>query len=316
MINVPELYTEFTDRNMTMRYPLIDTATAVSDEGVALPDSFLADLRLSLGAMDRAGDASYRFSLFISSVSVYADYAYVVISDTVTGETIAKSDPISLLLNTGDSIASRTVYIRPSGDVPVNGTIIIGTCEDIKNLQGVHEFGFSAGQLFPSNILPAESVLSGFYIGGTYVTGDVTIQEGDGVTLSYNAGTNTITINAATTEESSPITSNSGLLDAVTERFGEPVTSINGVTPDNTGNVEIAAVDCLEVTTDMAGHSVTFSNPCGSACASDEFLAETYRRIAEINKNYATLVNLYQSVSGALSQMSSRVAAVFQTETN
>lgn len=97
---------------------------------------------------------------------------------------------------------------------------------------------------------PYPECIRSLNIGGTRVTGDITLAEGDNISLDYDEGTNTITISYVP-DEVEGISNKDELLDAIIERFGKPICTINGVAPDAEGNFELipAAGGCVELDT-------------------------------------------------------------------
>lgn len=306
---------EFVNRNLTLRYPLASSASLIDENSVQLPDSFLADIKINIGIQDRPGSISYKNTLYISCIKVYPDYSYVEISDDYDKVLVGKSEAIDMSCNMSSTIEERTFNILPtSQEVPVVGSIVVGTCEDIAKMQGTHNLLFSGGKLFPSNVFPVSSVLTGFIIDGEYVTGDVTLEPGDGVNFSYDESTNTIKIEVDRTTTEVPITTNQELIDRIDSVYGGPITHVNGIKIEN-NDLRITGGDCITVT-GSGGNALIISNPCGSPCSTDEAFSDIYNRIAELNQNFITINSMYQSVSDAITQMSSRVATAFSSANN
>ena len=312
MPDTSNIYAEFVDSNLDKRYPLTDTDDVTGDSGISIPSSFLADLKLCIGMMDNPGDDSYRFNTSISELLVYPDYVFIRIScPTPDGFVpVAESDPIPTTLNVGNTIEERTFRIRPTSTIPINGTLVVGTCADIIKYPGVWEISEKQGRVFPANIIVMPDTLNGIRIGDTVVTGDITLEAGDNVDISYDATTNTITISVITPEEA--VITDDDLLNIITEKYGIPIVTINGIRPDVKGNFQIMAEDCLELSTMPSAHTITLKNPCGTTCASESFMADTYTRISDLNKNMTVLSSLYSSASNSLAQMGVRVSSVLE----
>lgn len=306
---VVEFYNEFIEDNLYKRYPLTED---FSDPGTFLiPDSFLADVSLCVFNMDRAGSSSYKYSIHISRISVYPDYIYVTLSDKVTGAALGKSDPIPVGLSLVNSVEDRTIPIRPVSDIPINGEFIIGTCEDIIKYQGNHTISAEYGLLFPSTVMISQPCVTGIRVGDTVATGDVVIEAGDNVDISYDDNSNTITISA--TAPANKIYTDEDLVAYIKEKYGNCITTINGILPDENGDFKIDPTDCVMVETDAANHSISFYNPCAPSCASYDFLDETLTRIKDLNNSVSLLRSFYESVSNTLAQMGVRVSAVIES---
>lgn len=299
------IYNEFVDSNLDKRYPLCDEGTGASS--FVIPNSFMADLKVCIGTLDNAGESSYRYNTYVSQIRVYADYIYVELS--ASSGVIACSDPIPTDLRLSNTVEERTIMIRPTGTIPVNGTLIVGTCEDISRQIGVWDINKEQGWIFPANIIIVPDSITGIRVNGTTVTGDVILQAGEGIEIDYDKDTNTITFQVAKDDR---VLTDEDFMDLVVGAFGKPITHINGVTPDDTGNVQINPTDCLMVEVNPAAHTISFYNPCGPTCASEEFMEDTYTRISDLNRSAATLSSLYNSVANTLAQMGVRVSAVLE----
>lgn len=293
------IYTEFIEDNLYKRYPFTDSYNG------DIPDSFIGDLKIVFGL---SPISKYRDTTYVSMVHVYPDYIYVYISTDDDG-VIAQSDPIPTSLTMSDSDESRTIPIRPTSSIPVNGTLVVGTCSDMAKQQGVIE---TTGYIFPANISVIPEQVYGIKVGETVLTGDINIKSGDGVILSVDTSTNTITVNRDASNDKELADPAKALMDKFIEKYGQPIISVNGIKPNNTGNIELLPTDCLMIETDYEHSTVSLYNPCGTTCASEQFMEDTYTRIDDLNKNYKTLSDFYMSVSNTLAQMAARVSAVLE----
>lgn len=296
---------EFIGDNMHKAYPLVDTVSQSE-----LPASFLADLKLCISDTDRPGSSSFRYSIYVSEVRVYSDYIYIVLSDTILGE-IAKSDPIPTNIDVGSSIGDKTIMIRPVGDIPVNGSIIIGTCKDMRDAVGILSLTSDQGMIFPANVIIAPTCVSGIRVGDTVLTGEVEIVPGDDrITIEAEGNKIKININYPDIQYTKE-----DLVEKITEIYGTPVTNINGIPPAADGTIRIMPTDCLMVEIDEVSSTISFYNPCGSTCASEEFMSDTYNRIDDLNRSAALLSSFYSSASNTLAQMGARVSSVLEPKT-
>lgn len=304
------IYEEFISDNMDKRYPL-------SDEGIGsgsfqIPDSFMVDLKISIGKMDYPSENSYRYTTFVSQLRVYSDYIYVQVS-TVSDGIVAVSDPIPTKLTEADTLEDRTLTINPTTSLPINGTLVVGTCLDIAKHVGIWDINEDHGMIFPANIIVVPTSLTGLNVGGRLVTGDINLESGDGISIEYEEATNTIKFSIDPPEDA--VITDDDLINIITKTYGKPVVSINGVPPDSFGNIQIDPTDCLMVDINPANSTISFYNPCGPTCASEDFMSDTYNRIVDLNKNVVTLTSFYNSVSNTLAQMGARVSALLEHKT-
>ena len=316
MVDAITRYNEFIEDNLYKRYPFMENPKGT--DGFKLPDSFIADIKITISSMDRAGEESYRYSVYVSKVTVYPDYVYVEFSDSVTSKVIARTDPIRMSLSLADTTDERTIIIRPTSNLPLNGTLVVGTCADLHTMKGVHIMDSDSATVFPSNVLPLMGnigVLS-LAVGDNVATGDVIIEAGKHIDLEYIEDTNTIKISVNPDKDSGINLTSEDIIAALKEKYGAPILSINGVTPDTEGKIDILPTDCFMVTTDNSNNSISFYNPCAPACASYEFINESLRRIKELNDAIDLLRSYYESTANTLAQMGVRVSAVLESRKN
>lgn len=299
--NRVNVYTEFVDNNLDKRYPLCDSAES------PIPDSFLGDLKVCIGSMDYADEASYRYHTHVSQIRVYPDYIYVDIS--YNGSIIGRSDPIPTSLRLSDSVEDRSFVIHPTGALPVNGTIVVGSCDDISKMVGVIEVPQGAGYIFPSNIIIMPTSVTSIVVDNRHISGDIILEAGEGIDIQYEESSNTIKI--STVPAGDEITDEE-FKQLIISQFGRPVMSISGVIPDPDGDIQLKPTDCLMVEYSNDNHSISFYNPCGDTCASEDFMSSTYTRIEDLNRSVATLHSMYSSVANTLAQMGIRESAVLK----
>lgn len=312
MSTVTAIYDEFIGDNLYKRYPLVDTPESYS--GFELPDSFLADATIMIGAMDRTGDESYRYSIYISKVEVHVDYIYLTFADS-RGSDIAESDPIPVDLTLSDTVNDRTYKINPTTNLPIQGAVVVGTCEDIVKLPGIHEMKSEYSLLFPSCVATVPPAVIGIRVGDTIFDGVVTLEAGDYIDISYDTDNKKITIAYDPTNGPADLVYNEdSLLNAITAKYGKPIITINGeVKPDENGNIGINPTDCFMVETDTGNHSISMYNPCANPCSSYEFLDNALVRINDLNKSVSLLKSMNDSVANTLAQMGVRVASVLES---
>ena len=309
-------YLEFCDENMHRHYPLADGAIAISTLGVRLPDSFLADLRISVAADAVEG---FTASFYVSKVTVdHATVGLEVSSSVLTG-VIARLSGIPVGLTSGDTIAARTFELVPGEDHPeVAGQLIVGSCADVRNLLGIHTFIHAAGKLLPTTIFPQTNTVSGIQVGDHVLTGVVTLIAGDNCTIEADLDTNSITISYGDPAEGNIVTSDD-LLEAVLAEFGMPILTINGVTPDGTGDFEFRGMgitegseesevgDCISIVSGT--NSIIISNVCNPPCNTKEELSLVYSRIGELNRGFSVLQQNYSAIARNYSVMLARLSA-------
>lgn len=327
---------EWYEQNMHTDYPLVGTSeervgratTKTADAAsLYLPKSFLVDIQLNVeNATD--DDAAERF--FISSVSKVGDnYVSVEIaykSPTGTVSPCARSAAIPLSLRIGDSLSARTISITPvsthSGDLlterlwlrNITGRLVVGTCIDMYNV-GVLSFTYDATAIISARVLCYETEDSRITVtdssGITHdMSGDIYLEAGDGIDIRVNGNTVIISTATADAEESVQYSSVEEVVNAIKKELGNPIYTINGVRPDDTGNFTLEGGDCVQVTS--TGESgLVLSNTCSKPCCSDATTtSELAVSMETMDAAIDRLNNYYQALTASVSALQSRLASL------
>lgn len=236
------------DRNADRRYPLMDGVSALADDGWGLPNDVLVDLSLYAPAtMDPT-----RF--FIRTITAYGTGAVLSIGHGSTGADVA-----TITVVTAGSYQSVVVAAVSGSNVSGRATLKAPT------ELGTHTFSEAATQILPT-LVRADSggVLTLTIVDRNGVShplaGAVTLVAGDNMTLS--AAGQTLTMNMTT-----------GVLidqDTIPDTHGlgrTAIRSINGVSPDALGNIELDGFEGVTVTPSGTGLRISSENgePCCTA---------------------------------------------------
>lgn len=305
-------FLEFINGNLNKHYPLDDEATLRSVDGVLLPDSFLADLRLIVQDVTSTVNVT---AFYISSIRVYGDSISVSIGYGTGGsaKTVARVSGISTSLRAADSIESRTYQIESMDDSVLFGSLIVGTSQDIINYPGNHTFTAAAGLLNPITVYKPTNTFTSLVVDGVRLTGDVVLEAGDNVDFDVDPVTNTVRISYGN-PDTLAFSNSTDLYNHVISVYGQPVTTINNVPPDSNGNITIAnGNDCTNVRASGDG-TITITNICSDPCADKEALSALYTMIGTLNLNYSQLQQLYTSIASNTSMMIARLSAITQNQ--
>lgn len=327
---------EWYEQNMHTDYPLVGTSEArvgcaitktADSASLYLPKSFLVDLQLNVeNATDT--DAAERF--FISSVSKQGDnYVSVEFSYKAPNGTVsvcARSAAISLSLRVGDSIADRTISITPvstySGDLQstrpwlrnVTGRLVIGTCIDMYDI-GALAFAYDATAIISARVLCYATEDSRITVvdsaGITHdMSGDIYLEAGDGIDIRVNGSTVTVSVASTDDEESAKYSSVDEVVAAIRKELGNPIYTINGVSPDKTGNFTLEGGDCVQVTS-TGSSSLVLSNTCSKpCCAESSTSAELETSLATMDATIDRLTSYYQALTENVSALQSRLSSL------
>ena len=267
---------EFLNQNMHRNYPLLDTQVVTSEDGVYLPSSFMVDLKMSIPCkLGNTDIAATRF--FVSAVTRYSASVQVVISYQYDAEhsfECACSPEIVL----ADGSYPAVVTLTPAAGIPsdakwdplrsLTGELWIGSLQEMANLSSM-KFTYEHAAINPTlitkivrvdEIVSSVDVMVGDTLLGT-VSGAVKLKAGDGISFELDTDTNELTIKVddAWLEDQ--------IQDIMTD-IGTPLRSINGVTPDSAGNLNIGGMDCTDV--NNVAYGIAISNPCSRPCCGDD----------------------------------------------
>jgi len=306
-------FLEFINGNLNKHYPLDDDLTPRAADGVLLPDSFLADLRLVV--QDTSSVTVDLNSFYVSSVRIYGSSITVTVSYSSGGTDIpvATASGISTVISPASDVASRTYQLESMSDIVLFGSLVIGDTQDIVKDPGNHVFTKTATKLSPSVLYKPTNALTGIVVDNVRLTGDVVLEAGDNVVLDVDESTNTVRISYGN-PDTLVFSNATDLFNHVISVYGAPVTSINGVFPDSNGNIVLASGnDCTQVTNSADG-TITITNQCSDPCADKAALDALYTMIGTLNLNYSRLQQLYTSIASNMSMMTARLSAISQNQ--
>jgi hypothetical protein len=153
-------------------------------------------------------------------------------------------------------------------------------------------------------------------VGDSPTTGDIVLREGDNIeiTMSEESGKTVLTISANTTSPTGGSLLTQGLVlendddvfQAIVESFGTPITTINGISPDTSGNFSISGEDCMAM--DPIEGGLSFSNTCSSdPCCEDGQMDQAYSVLDELNQKCARLSEFYSNVTSNIEDMKNKL---------
>ena len=316
---------EWCDRNMHSNYPVLDTATCLSNSGVYLPSSFLVDFQMVVANGD-IEDLKNRF--YISKIARTGDSFLVEVSFYAgNGDTFpcAMSAPIPITTSNIESIGDRTFALSPNmSTIPqeyeflrsLSGYFIVGTCIDMATI-GTLTFGFEATQLMGLRVYVATTGIQSVTFRtvdedgttrDTTLYNDFTITAGDGIEfqIGVSGGETVVVIHRVPTAEeaANDFASVSEVLDAVYTILGNPIRRLNGIMPDQNGDFVIKGTDCLTI--DNMDHGLLMANPCGKPCCADTQADPSDLFASELKRLQA----YYEAISNNVNAIQARLAAL------
>lgn len=268
---------EFLDDNSHRCYPFAE----VSD----LPTDLIVDAHL-LVTNNVSAD-----SLVIERVDVTDTHIKITASNN--GEDIGTL--LACAIPTTDYQTVSCKLVNDENRIIIEGNITFGLVETLKQKTG----SYSGGKIFEGCVIPVTEWCTGLVINGVLYTGLVSINIGEG--LSVNTSGNSIQIytnNYEIPEANAGIISDDKLIEEITQLYeSTPLRTINGVHPDDSGNIEIkSGSDTLAISNNSGGITITYKD--GKTCADAPVEVED-NIVAQIEQLFDNLVMLNER-AGAL----------------
>jgi len=268
---------EWLNGNSNRSYPFMEDSNLVADNGITLPNSVITDLSIIIPNL--SGQLPWLQSIDVSASSV-SGVIYVggteaasfsgSLTDTFTKLTV---------VGTGDFSSARGVIV--TGDPSLFTKEFTGS---LSFEQDAATFVPRGTYEVPTGIVEGIQVVNNGIINEATFTGTVRLIAGTNVTLTEIPATTASTTDPITGEAVTEVVSPRGIrIDVAGGEFTEececeegaalplPIRSINGVTGDAFGNVNIiSATDCIQI--DASGGSVTIEDTCSTPCCGCEEL--------------------------------------------
>ena len=254
---------EWLNHNGQRNYPLADDATGLDDSGsFKLPDDFLVELDLPVHAGLNVDPARF----FVKHVGAFeTGFSVVVGYQPASGDAVTVATALVARQTHTRNRSYALGGVEPYDDTA--GKVVVGRLDTIdEQPAGFWTFELESTRLDPDAVRPMIRGVSALVlVNGTGrsvpVRGHVELVAGTNVRLTplLADGLNAVRIDAV---------SGAGLVeDCVCEgdaALGDPVRSINGVAPDENGNLNITSGTCTQV--DPIANGVRISDICSKPC--------------------------------------------------
>jgi hypothetical protein len=290
---------EWLNANSQRSYPLAEFSSKVDSSGTfTIPDSLLLGLYIPI----HAGLVVYPESFYVKSLSIFATGLNIEIGYwngssgiTAASATVAFSSHSEYKTY---SLVGEGIFID------CFGKIVFGKLDELSSLPaGAYDFDFPAGQIDTDAIRPSiRGVSSVSIVNGSSTSnrlqGDISFIAGTNMSISSSGsnGTYAITFSAI---------SGQGLnadCNCVNDNIpSDCIRTINGVSPDTSGNIAITGDDCVSVSTIQNGIQLedTCSKPC---CGCTELQAVT-NDLVRFGEAANSLTNFLNRLEGSVNRM-------------
>lgn len=269
---------QWLDQNADRSYPLVDNVSRTDTSGAfQIPNDLIVDMRLS-------APANYDPTAFyLSSFRAFGTGLIITIAVTGHGDVATVTIPRS-------ESADYTPYTAVAlPGFTVGGTVIIGgSLSAVAASEGLYSFTAATTLILPTVIFPAAESVSSITFRDSFgvetkLVGDILIAAGDNATVGVASQTITVGMDTGVLiEDPCPCTDTGG-------RKRTSVKSINGVTPDISGNIDLVPVGCVQIETDNG--QLKLKDNCASPCCGTpelSLLADAAKNIQQYLVNLAT----------------------------
>jgi hypothetical protein len=259
--------------------------SATSTDGLFnIPDTLIVDLTLC--ATSSVVDRFYISKIFnkLSSATIE----------------ISKHDDASVVgaitIDKATHSEDQDYYITPTAlFAGTNGKITIGTLQGLETQPvGLFAFNKNATELEPRTIIPGRTGITRLAfvdaVGGEYSMSDtVTLASRVNLRFSYTTGQSAVILDAG---------ENLGLNKQCTNYT--PIRSVNGVLPDDNGNINLIGVDCMKIS-NSTQYTLDISDTCCTPCSGCSDLETLTTRLTSLENKFLDLKGNYSNASLQLS---------------
>ncbi len=294
---------EWLNSNLQRAYPIRENYSLQSVEGISLPNYVLVDAVFCL-----AHGQVLEKAFYISKLVFTGDYLTLYFGSTFNIDSPSDTDLVSLGYVTIPVVEASVYgsYKLSSADEyyeDANCKIVVGEIQRLTDdlTPGVYTFDWNSAALEPHVVRPslrqvrALQTINGSDISG-YVRGHVKLMSGNNIKLTA-VGTDTIRIDAIVSDGFAEAC----VCDGAFPLFGA-IKSINGVYPDDAGNIRLIPGDCIQI---EEGSSVlvirdSCSVPC---CGCDE--------LAALVSNFAVAESAINRMASNLDRLSEKQSSFY-----
>ena len=229
-----------------------------------------------------------------SSVEVASAYCTYEQLNEASNSITATGIPLSPIDNSeGISGVSGFIYLGDPDVIMANGGLWDTLTPDTAkfNLQCIH---------------PYQNGFSGLVIDGQRLTGDITLNAGDGIRIEVVEDN---IINISTEYDSEYLIKNrEELIKAITDKYGTPITSINNIRPSSSGHFSFTAAEGSCVAIEPSDYGINIYNPCATTCCDDSYLNTVVENLNTLNAKSARLTEYLTAVSTNLNSLINELA--------
>jgi hypothetical protein len=290
---------EWLNANSQRSYPLAEFTTKVDSTGTfTIPDSLILGLYLPI----HSGLVVYPENFYVKSLSIFATGLNLEIGywNGSSGINVASA---TIAFSAHEEY--KTYSLVGEGDfVDCFGKVVFGKLDELTSLPaGSYNFIFSASQLDTDAIRPMiRGVSSLSIVNGASTSkrlqGDISFIAGTNMSISATAitGGYSITFNAIS---GAGLNIDCNCVDD--DNLGDCIRTINGVTPDSSGNVAITGDDCTTIIGTQNG--IRIEDSCSKPCCGCSELQAVTNDLVRFGEAANSLTNFLNRLEGSVNRM-------------
>lgn len=281
-------------QNSLRRFPLADdSSTKDTTDTFTLPDDLIVDFILPVStAINYDPDGFLLREVAVFGQGVVLTFAYT--ADNVTFSEVGR--------------VSVSASHKPNTSYFLNGTgsffdsvgrVTIGRLDSVMELAGSFTFDLNGGRLVSTTIRPDVRGVSSLRVrNGSDLSdpiyGDVELVAGANISLQA-VDESTIRINAVSGEN---LNIDCGCLTTADRSTAPCVRTINGVTANSQGDIQVVGFDCLSI--ESGQNSIVFKDACAQPCC-------TNNDISRVTEDLSRLISDVRTQGFTMSQFETRL---------
>ena len=316
------IFTEFLNENLHRSYPLTEASGGLDSTGAfSLPSSLISDIFLCAPCLPEVDKSKFYIERVVvrkSFVDIELGYDDALITS-----------PLGVFRNIDTSLPPHQAYDfipyeYTGGGVLaplyyMTGQVIVG--EFVETVRSLGSWNFDQSTAEKSTKILETRISKGLLnvqyisINDRLYTGNVKLKEGANVSLDVDTRTleggdteTVITVSASLNAASTlQLSNDEDVINALTDLYGRPIRTINGMLPDPNRNFNVLGGDCTAIEPE-GSHAVVISNPCSRPCCDEDTnIDNILSSIANLNQRYATLKAFYDSTSTAVNSIQNKL---------
>lgn len=297
---------EWRNTNAHRQFPLDDSSSGKDASGnFIIPPALLVDLRVDAPHDSDPGEFAVT-KVLVSGVNIRVEISYLLPTPFVIG---------TFTLSPG-AFAKESSMAGESTEDPIwrglAGTIAQGYLDEALKSPGDWDIPVENGRINPACVRIGPSGVRALVVDGVPLYGTVVLRAGANVSIDRSVdedGNDILNISSASPETGLVIRNDQELLDALIDRFGEPIRTINNIPPNEYGNFDIFGADCVSV--DPGSGAITIKNPCGDPCCDkEEYLGALYEALNDLNARYSRLVQFEDAMTDSVNMMQNKLGVL------